>query len=52
MINAFKYMAIIGIAAAIVWFEMRPEFAAVLLGILSLSVFMLTFLPIASDKKI
>ncbi|WP_157889155.1 hypothetical protein [Herminiimonas arsenitoxidans] len=51
MINIAKILSTTGMIVAMGWFAMRPEFAAVLVGILSLSVFMLTFLPITSDSK-
>jgi len=47
-----KYLTIIGMLAAVTWFATQPDFPAVMLGILSLSVFMLTLLPITSDKRI
>ncbi|MES2026602.1 MAG: hypothetical protein V4448_13715 [Pseudomonadota bacterium] len=51
MINITKILSTAGMVVAMGWFAMKPEFAAVLVGILSLTVFMLTFLPITSDSK-
>lgn len=51
MIYALKTLSTVGTVAAAAWFSAQPDFAAVLLGIMSLSVFMLTFLPIASDSQ-
>jgi hypothetical protein len=51
MTQALKTVSAVGTGAAATWFFMKPDFAAVLLGILSLSVFMITFLPIASDSQ-
>lgn len=52
MIYALKAVSTLGMIAAIVWFSTKPDFAAVLLGILSLSIFMMTLLPVETDKKI
>ena len=51
MINIAKILSTTGVIVALGWFAMKQDFAAVLLGILSLSVFMITFLPIRSDNK-
>lgn len=50
MINTLKSLSGLGVLVAVVWFFMRPDFAAVLTGILSLSVFMMTLLPITSTS--
>jgi hypothetical protein len=51
MIYKLKAVSALGMFAAIGWFSNRPDFAAVLLGILSLSIFMMTFLPVSADSK-
>lgn len=51
MINIAKILSITGVLAAMAWFVMKPEFAAVLFGILSLAAFMMAFLPIPPDNK-
>lgn len=50
MTHLFKLISLLGVLGGIAWFAMTPDFAAVLLGILSLSVFMMTFLPVAPDE--
>lgn len=52
MIYALKTASALGVLAAAGWFAMEPDFIAVLVGIVSLSVLMMAFLPIAADKKI
>jgi hypothetical protein len=52
MINALKVVSTLGMVAAVCWFFTKPDFAAVLLGILSLSIFMMTFLPVDADSKV
>lgn len=52
MIYVLKAVSALGVFASAGWFAIRPDFAAVLVGIVSLSVLMMTFLPVASDKKI
>lgn len=49
MISILKSLSCLGMAGAAAWFVVSPDFAAVLLGILSLAVFMMTFLPITSS---
>lgn len=44
MVNIFKAVTSLGIVAAIAWFEVRPDFAPVITGIMCLSLFMMTFL--------
>jgi hypothetical protein len=51
MIYSLKAVSALGMLAAIGWFFNQPDFAAVLLGILSLSVFMMTLLPVSADSK-
>jgi hypothetical protein len=51
MIYSLKAVSALGMLAAIGWFFNQPDFAAVLLGILSLSVFMMTLLPVSADNK-
>jgi hypothetical protein len=51
MIYTLKAASALGTFAAIAWFFNRPDFAAVLFGILSLSIFMMTFLPVSADNK-
>ncbi|MFC7298020.1 hypothetical protein [Herminiimonas aquatilis] len=52
MINIIKFSSCIGMIAAAAWFAVAPVFAAVLTGILSLSVFMITFLPVSIDRQV
>lgn len=52
MIKIFKISSCVGMIAATAWFFIVPDFAAVLLGILSLTVFMMTLLPVAADSKL
>lgn len=52
MIKIFKSSSCIGMITAAVWFFSVPDFAAVLLGILSLTVFMMTLLPVTADSKL
>lgn len=51
-INLIKSLSFLGMFAAAAWFFVMPDFAAVLTGILSLSAFMFTFLPVATDQQI
>lgn len=50
MMQIFKLISIFGMLAGVAWFAMVPDFAAVLLGILSLAIFMMTFLPVTPDE--
>ncbi|WP_188422051.1 hypothetical protein [Oxalicibacterium solurbis] len=50
MTYIFKLISLLGVLGGIVWFAMVPDFAAVFLGILSLAIFMMTFLPVAPDE--
>ena len=52
MIKIFKISSCLGMFAAGAWFINMPDFAAVLLGILSLTIFMMTFLPVTPDSKL
>ncbi len=52
MVNIFKLISTLGMVAAIAWFEMSTDFAAVMLGILCLSFFMMTFLVTSSDEQV
>lgn len=45
MVNLFKSVSTFGMVLSVSWFAMNQDFGAVLLGILSLSSFMMTFLP-------
>ncbi|GGI19064.1 MAG: hypothetical protein REI95_01300 [Oxalicibacterium faecigallinarum] len=47
----FKSVSTFGMLSSIVWFAMYQDFAAVLLGILSLSGFMLTLLFVQSADE-
>jgi len=49
MLAFAKLLSTAGIIFAMGWFAMRPDFGAVLVGILSLSALMITFLPIRAD---
>jgi hypothetical protein len=51
-INLIKSLSFLGMFAAAAWFFVMPDFAAVLTGILSLSAFMFTFLPVTTDQQI
>lgn len=51
MIKLLKTVSTLGTAAAAGWFFITPDFAAVLMGILSLSIFMMAFLPVETDSK-
>ncbi|WP_158610221.1 hypothetical protein [Herminiimonas sp. KBW02] len=50
MLSIAKLLSTAGVVSAIGWFAMKPDFAAVLLGILSLSALMITFLPVRVDS--
>ncbi|HEY6773950.1 MAG TPA: hypothetical protein VI140_08250 [Oxalicibacterium sp.] len=50
MTYIFKLISLLGVLGGMVWFAMTPDFAAVFLGILSLAIFMMTFLPVAPDE--
>jgi hypothetical protein len=50
MTHIFKLISVLGMLGGIAWFAMVPDFAAVLLGIMSLSIFMMTFLPVTPDE--
>ena len=52
LIAVLKFLSSLGIVAAVFWFFVEPDFAAVLVGILSLVVFMSTFLPITTDQQV
>lgn len=52
MINIVKTFSFFGMIAATAWFFLVQDFAAVLIGIFSLSAFMIAFLPIANDQKV
>ena len=52
LINLIKSLSCLGMVAATAWFLVVPDFAAVLTGILSLSAFMFTFLPVATDQQV
>jgi hypothetical protein len=52
MIKISKISSCIGMITATAWFFIVPDFAAVLLGILSLSVFMMSLLPVTVDSKL
>lgn len=52
MIKIFKITSCVGMIASVAWFFVVPDFAAVLLGILSLMVFMMTLLPVTADSKL
>lgn len=52
MINIIKFLSCVGMIVAAGWFFAVPDFAAVLTGILSLTAFMITFLPIATDRQV
>lgn len=51
MINTIKSLSCLGMLAASAWFLIEPDFAAVLAGIFSLMVFLMTFLPNPVDKQ-
>ena len=51
MIKAMKAVSLLGTAAAAGWFIERQDFAAVLLGIVSLSILMMSFLPVNTDSQ-
>lgn len=51
MINTIKSLSCLGMLTASAWFLMEPDFAAVLAGIFSLMVFLMTFLPNPVDKQ-
>lgn len=51
MINTIKSLSCLGMLVAVVWFLMAPDFVAVLAGIFSLTVFLMTFLPSPVDKQ-
>lgn len=46
MLGFFKSLSTLGVVLAIIWFATSHQFAAVLLGILCISAFMMTFLPV------
>lgn len=48
MITILKSLSCLGMAGAVAWFVMSPDFAAVLAGILSMALFMMMLLPITS----
>jgi hypothetical protein len=50
MLSIAKLLSAAGVVSAMGWFAMKPDFAAVLLGILSLSALMITFLPVRADS--
>lgn len=52
MISIIKFLSCLGMLIASAWFFFAPDFAAVLIGILSLAAFMITFLPITTDQQI
>lgn len=51
MLSLAKLLSTTGVVAATGWFAMWPDFPALLVGILSLSALMMTFLPIAPDGQ-
>jgi len=51
MVKAIKAVSLFGTTAAAVWFVERQDFAAVLLGIVSLSILMMSFLPVTTDSQ-
>jgi hypothetical protein len=50
-VNALKAISALGTIGGASWFFLRPsvDFPAVLLGILSLVIFMMTLLPVRTD---
>ena len=50
MINLCKTISSLCMLLAIIWFAQHQEFGAVLLGILSISVFMMSFLPLDTKE--
>jgi len=46
MLGFFKSISTLGVLLAVIWFAESHQFAAVLLGIVCLSTFMMTFLPV------
>lgn len=51
MTQLFKLISMFGMLGGIAWFAITPDFAAVLLGILSLAIFMMSFLPMTPDEQ-
>jgi hypothetical protein len=53
MIQITKAVSALGMLGGAAWFYMRPsvDFPAVLLGILSLSIFMMTLLPVSTEQN-
>lgn len=52
MMQIFKLISLLGMLGGMAWFAIVPDFAAVLLGILSLAIFMMTFLPVRPDETV
>ncbi|MNR79367.1 hypothetical protein D3C72_100740 [compost metagenome] len=51
MLAIAKLVSTTGVIFSVGWFAMKPDFAAVLVGILSLSALMLSFLPITPESQ-
>ncbi len=51
MINLFKTVSSLCMLFAIAWFAFSQEFGAVLLGIVSICVFMMSFLPVSMTEE-
>ena len=51
MINLFKTVSSLCMLLALVWFSISQEFGAVLFGIVSVSVFMMSFLPVSLAEE-
>jgi cytochrome b len=52
MMHLLKMISVVGMLAALGWFFSTEEFAAVLLGIVSLSAFMMAFLPVKASNEV
>lgn len=48
--NLLRVLAAFATVFSAVWFAIAPSFAAVFIGIVSLSVLMMAFLPIPTDE--
>ncbi|WP_188394678.1 hypothetical protein [Oxalicibacterium flavum] len=51
MINLFKTVSSLCMLLAIAWFAFSQDFGAVLLGIVSICVFMMSFLPVSMAEE-
>jgi hypothetical protein len=51
LFTVFRFFTCVGMIAAITSFYLTTDFAAVLAGILCMALFMMSFLPIASDRQ-